>query len=195
MPSRVSLMNRALRLIGGQTIAAGDEEALEATLATEVFNDIRDTVLADFSWRFATKWAQLPMLNNQPVFGTQYAYRLPTDAIRIIDVRGSGDMTAAPAVFYISGRDVLTSVTPCYARYVSRIEDTSLYPPHFCECLIVRLAAELAPAIGPDSRDTPLQLRKLYIQSLDTARLVDAAQELPEKIDPIATNAFLSARN
>lgn len=195
MPSTVSLMNRALRLIGGQAIAAGDEEGLEAHIASAAFDDIRDTVLADFAWGFATRWASLALLDVQPAFGARYAYRLPTDALRVVDVRNSSDMAQAPAHFWLAGRDVYTDASPCLMRYVARIEQSADWPPHFCEAFVIRLAAELAPVTGPDSSSTPLKLRQLYLQALDTARLTDSAQAMAVPIDPEATNTFLQARN
>lgn len=193
MPSKVSLMNRALRLVNGKPLTSPDEAGAHAMLVSMAWDDVLATVLGDHAWQHFIRWEALPRLDKAPAFGPAYAYRLPPDCLRLVDVRSSGDLSAPGADYYLAGQDVYTDASPCYARYVAMDTATQMWPPHFCEAFCLRLAAEIAPGIGTDS-GLPIKLRQMYLQSLEMARLTDTAQSQPKPLDAAAACGLLQAR-
>lgn len=181
MPSKVSLMNRALRIFAGQTIVAPDEGSASANACSQAFEDVLDIVLSDHPWSHAQRWARLALSADTPPFGFTHSYRLPADALRLVDIRICGDLTLPPARHVLSGQIVFTDASPAYARYVFRHADPTFWPQPFCEAFCMRLAAEVAPYLGQQA-SLGLSLRRAYYETLESARVSDALQSnMPEE--------------
>lgn len=194
MPGKVALMNRALRVFAGPIIVAPDDGTAAAAACSQAWDDALDAVLADYPWSHAQRWERLGMVEEKPPFGFSFAYRLPADALRLVDVRSSEDLTLPPVRHVISGQLIFSNAHPVFARYVFRNADCTFWPQHFCEAFCMRLAAEVAPHIASDSQ-IGLRLRSAYYEVLERSWQSDALQSnLPEE-NPEHECDFLKGRN
>jgi len=183
MPSKVSLMNRALCVFAGSRVISPDDDTAEARQCRLAWDGARDTALAVYPWGFATRWARLARNADAPAFGFKHSYGLPDDFLYLIDVREENDLTARPAHHLIAagakqdGKPVVcTDAEQAFARYVFRHENCELWPPHFCEVFSLRLAADVASYLTQDA-GVGMKLRGLYNQALALAATADEKQD------------------
>lgn len=176
MPSKVSLMNRALAVFAGARIVSPDDDTREAMHCNLAWDGVRDTVLAVYPWGFATRWARLARKLDAPAFGLRCAYALPPDFLYLIDIRAEGDLTAPEEQHFIVDGALYADADQTLARYVYRHENCELWPPHFCEAFALRLAVEVAPYLAQDV-GIGLKLRDVYHQALALAATADAKQD------------------
>lgn len=79
MPSKISITNTALLLVGAEQINTFDDENREARVASAVYDVTKEAALSRHNWGFAIGQLQLAQLTNEPLFGFDHAYQLPTD--------------------------------------------------------------------------------------------------------------------
>lgn len=152
MSSIIEICNRALSNLGNsRSINSLTEASKEAGECSLHFEPCRDAVLADFDWNFATKRMALADTGNPPP-DWQYAYRYPTDCLRITEIMlpGVRNPTATQRVQYEVGADsagtgrlIYTDLPQAWLRYVARITDVNMFDPIFQEALSWRLAAAI----------------------------------------------------
>lgn len=195
MPTRVGIMNKALRLLGQSEIASPDATQPGAVRCNSAWVDVVDEVLRAHGWKHATEWTSLALLEAAPPFGYSRAYRRPVDCLRIIDVRESGDLSLPGAPFEVAGDRVFTNASPCYARWVKRTADPTFWPPDFAEAVAARLAAEVASALTSDGggRMAATMLQR-YELALDRAVVVDETERTAPEPDEAARCSYLTAR-
>lgn len=184
MTTQVGICNAALIKIGARTIMALDGTSKESRLCTERYDDIRDQVLRDHPWNFATKRATLAQLTETPDFGYTFQYQLPNDCLRVLKVNDNEED------YVIEERKILTDTASVDLIYIARITDPNIYDASFINALSFRLAAELAYPIT-SSRSLAEDLTANYAAALRKARGNDAAEGMPESL---YNDAFIEAR-
>lgn len=152
MASVVEICNLALSNIGNsRSINSLNEASKEADQCSLHYENCRDTVLSDFDWNFATKRVALADTANPPP-DWQYAYRYPTDCMRIIEIMPTGmrNPPAALRVQYVVGADsdltgklIYTDQPTAWLKYVGRVTDVNMYDAIFAEALSWRLASAI----------------------------------------------------
>jgi hypothetical protein len=193
MPSAVEIVNLALARIGqGAPIASLDEEGEPASQAKAVLPFARDDVLRAYAWPFATRRVSLAIISGVDATPWGYAYRVPSDCVRVTDLPVSTSVEAVP--FEIGGDDsgglILTDLTPATLRYVTRVENLSLWPSQVAGVLAWYLAAELATTIARDgNRADAMRARARVALSEAVAWAAGEAQASPEP-----TPHFIAAR-
>jgi len=193
MPSAVEIVNLALARIGqGAPIASLDEASEPASQAKAVLPFVRDDVLRSYAWPFATRRVSLAIVSGIDATPWAYAYRLPSDCVRAIDLPVSSALPAVP--FEIGGDDsgqlLLSDLTPATLRYVTRVENLSLWPSMAASVLAWYLAAELATTIARDgNRADAMRARGRAALSEAVAFAAGEAQAQPEP-----TPYFIAAR-
>ena len=91
-------------------------------------------------WGFATARAELATEDNSPAFGPyQYRCKLPNDVLQIIAQVDQYD-DDIHYKYKREGQYILTNEEACFIRYISRIEDTSHFPPLFIKACYTNLA-------------------------------------------------------
>ncbi len=178
MRTSLHIINAALRKMGGRRVMALTEEYEPLRLALDALPDVVDLVLRDHAWSHTMRWVSLARSATESAFGYSFAYILPQDCVRLIDVRARPAPDAPLAHYALAGSGagqiICTNAKPAYARYVARVEDVACWPQDFAEAVACRLAAEIAVLGAQDSR-LPATLLQMYTLALDTARLNDAA--------------------
>lgn len=175
MASNVQIANWALAKIGADTITSFTEDSKEARAVNLLYESVRDTVLRDHSWNFATKRISLPSLVSTPAWGYDYEYQLPSDCLRVISIQD--DLIA----YKIEGRKLVTDSDEINLRYVYRVTDPNEFSPNFIDAFVTRLSAELSYLIT-QSNTVAGQMFDLYERKLKEAKTLDAKEETPDQI-------------
>lgn len=190
MASVIDICNLALGRIGQQanvsSIVPSDGSAA-ADFCASWYPIARDAMLEMHSWGFATRRANLALLDGAAPNGWMFAYAVPTDAIKVIDVKlptvnPGGEFNTdlwwrnrAPEFsvlnlvdnqnqqFVVESLDdgtmaIYTNVQDAIAIYTARVTDTTKFPPLFVNALAWLLASYLA---GPITKDATI-IRSTY---------------------------------
>lgn len=158
-----------------------DDESVEAKLCRANYDRIREAVLEDREWRFATKRVTMVESAETPTYGWAFKFTLPADTIRALAVSAT-----KPTGITNSAMDnniewereenfINADRASIFLRYTFNIEVTTMFSPGFVQALATRLAAELAvPLTGSDKRHD--SLLKQYIGMVDRAGTRDGMQ-------------------
>lgn len=144
MPA-VDYVNRALLLLGGETIAAlNSTDSPNSASATILYQPTVDELLAEYPWRFATTHQQLTKLVAVPPNSIyKYQYELPANTLRVVNV----SIDTGNWQFYKETstglRRLYSDETIVWADVIIRPSSDS-YPAHFERALVSRLAKALA---------------------------------------------------
>lgn len=87
MATKVDIWNLALSHVRAQPVGAKNEDSLAARICGQMYPTCKGMFLAEAPWKFATRWDSLPQLASPPP-GWDYVYQLPSDFIRVWEVRG-----------------------------------------------------------------------------------------------------------
>ena len=177
--TEVSICNQALGWVGGALIISLGDDTTEAKLCQANYAAVRDAVLEDHAWTFATVRDTLTPLSDAPDWGPTKAFQLPPDTIRVLQVedtpQGFGNLE-----WEREGSTVVASVDRIYIRYTKRVVDTSAFSPAFINALAQRLAAEFAIPLA-ESRDLQENHWAIYEQKILAAAATDGMQGRRER--------------
>jgi hypothetical protein len=150
MATDVSICNRALQILGADSIIALTDDNNRGRAMAIAYPAVRDAELRRHRWSFAIKRASLAALADAPT-GSQFStqFQLPNDCLRVLQVGDFdvgpdlSDFRAAPTELYsVEGRQLLTNFSaPLFIRYLARVSE-SLFDVAFAEALSARIAKE-----------------------------------------------------
>lgn len=147
MASNVDICNLALTELGAARITSLSDDTKQARALNAVFDMKRDDLLTAHPWSFAIKRSQIPASATAPDFGWSYAYPVPSDYMKLVQIGDEWtfyDAGDSGALFDVEGRAILTNeVSPLKIRYVYRVTNAGLFSPSF----VVALAALLRVTI------------------------------------------------
>jgi hypothetical protein len=189
-----TIVNLALAKLGVSPIMALTDDSKQAQFAKRFYEQTRDDVLQGHRWNFAMKRATLNKLALPPEFEWSYAYQLPVDCLRVVQLNG-WEPTERPGQYSIEGRSLLANEEAAEIRYVGKVTETTLYHPLFVDALATKLASVLAgPLTG--SRDLPSALLKDFaFITGPQARLADAFENWMRRRVPWAQSDLVAARH
>ena len=156
MANSVEIVNSALTKLGAARIMSLDDNVKEAREMHALYDLRRDALLRAHNWSFSMKRTSLPALVDAPAWGYTYAYQLPGDCLRVVQV---GDLWVIPGFadyiggpdnepYKIEGRTIVTDWSaPLKIRYIYRVTDTSLHDALFNEALASDLAYQACEAL------------------------------------------------
>jgi hypothetical protein len=193
MADEVQICNLALLRVGvTSTIAALSEVSTEANACRVFFEQVRDAVLRDFPWGFATKRAALGLLAEAAPTNWAYAYQLPSDCllVRGLVCPGARSLRADQRIPYeVNGRKLFTDMPEAELLYTARVTDTSVFDPLAVSAIAWGMAVELGNAfLKPDLARAAQQVYQLARSEAWAACLNEGHDAPPE-------SEFLSVRN
>jgi len=184
--SEVQICNMALSRIGIQQTIDDLEEASNEARACKLFYEVmRDAVLGDFPWEFATKYDSLALVEESPNSDWLFSYRYPIDCLharRIVSGVGR-DATLNP-VFKPgndgAGRLIYTDEEAPTLEYTMRMENPAFFSLGFAEALSYRIASEIAMplAIKTEIADRNVSMYRI---ALATATANEANESTPDE--------------
>lgn len=187
MASQVEIVNRALLKLGGSPVTSLTDNSPSARVMSGLWDSVRKSELCKRFWNFALARSSLPALADAPAWGYGYAYQLPVDFLKIMQVNdyfqvyGTSEyrnMDDSP--YAIEGQNILTDYSaPLKIRYVADITDPGLFDPLFDEVMASKLAYEGCYAIM-QSRDGQRMADQDYKQALSAASISNAIAKPPQ---------------
>lgn len=91
MAAKVDICNRALMLIGQDTLSSVNDDSPRGRICFREFDAALDATLRSYHWPFAIKRAKLARLVDEPEFEYKYYYELPHDMLRIVEIFSDGE--------------------------------------------------------------------------------------------------------
>ena len=184
----LKIASRALILISADAITAFDDGSTEATIATNMYEDVCRTALTNTRWRFATNQATLNLLSSAPTGRYDKAYQIPSDSLMIhavtvndnvIDYQTYGDKIYAD-----------TSTTDSLiADYTFRVGEDK-FPSYFILALEYSLASVFATSIARDANLANL-MTNAASNAMAKARSLDSQSQTTRKL---ITSRYLTNR-
>jgi len=189
--TKVDICARALIMIGAQPISSFDDGSTEALVASNIYENITQSILCRHRWRFSTEQQQLSLLAAAPTGRYEYAYQLPTspdllqlNTITVADVpieyARYGDKV------FVNGYD---SQSALIADYIFR-QDESEFPAYFKLGLEYTLASIFAGSVARDAAMIQ-QFSTLAERQILIAKNTDS-QEVTNK--KLSTKRFITNR-
>ena len=174
--SSIDVINAAIRLVDGNRIASLTDGSANANIANDLYSLIRDELLVASTWRFATRLSTLAQSSDDPIFGYDNAFFLPSDWLRTVSVhdndRGVGALDFEEAD--VDGIGVLfTSVDTVYLKYIYQLTNLNRASAGFRKALITALARDFSVPIA-NSNTMYENYRKKAISDLNRAKATDS---------------------
>lgn len=153
--SKTVIANLALTHLGvGKDIANLEtENSAEARACRRVYDTLRDEALRAFHWPFATKLANLALVEEDPNDEWDFAYAYPTDCLdfrRILSgIRNNTRQTLVPYRVANTGSQIVifTDTENAIGEYTFRELTVERYPSDFTMALSALIAFHIAPQI------------------------------------------------
>lgn len=209
MASEVQICQLALSHIGSYKIDSLTEASKEAEECARLYPFVRDAVLEDMPWSFASKRATLAALSEEYP-GWDFAYAYPSDCIYPIEIYD--DSHAAAGAYYdeetelyvkkgkvafvtgvnaaLSQRIVLTNKEDAILIYTARVTNPTLFSSMFIKAVSYYLAGELAlPLLGDLKVQASMEKKYTALQGEAQALNANEGHE-----DPTDDNTFVAAR-
>lgn len=163
--TKISLISKALILLGEKPLQALSDDRYGATVGSGLFDLIYENELQANRWRFACTKTTLARLASAPLNQWQYAYQMPTDLLLPLYVY--------PATRYeIYGQHLYCDDAAVELDYLFK-PDPSRLPAYFSTLLVYALARDMAnPITGGEDAFKVFQLK--YLGQRDRALFADA---------------------
>ena len=185
MASDIDVINGALSKLGEQAILAKTDPSVPGRLANRTYNDIRDALLREFPWNFATRRASLAAEVDAPLWGFARSFVFPSDLLRLISINNTADED-----WRNEGGKIVTDMTaPLEIRYVALVDVDSM-DSTFREALASRLAMEWAEPLA-QTTSVVNSMAAFYRNKLQVARVADGQEDRTQVME---VNDFIDAR-
>lgn len=189
--SSTEICNFALLHLGQSKRIANltTEQSKEAGIFRTFYETVRDLVLRDYNWPFATKIADLGLVEENPNDEWAYSYRYPSDALMIRRIlSGVRNDARNTKVAYKIGKDaqgllIFCDLEEAQLEYTEMVSDVSYFPDDFAMALSYRLAYYAAPAI---TNGDPFQMQgrmmQMYNGEISKATANSFNEEQPDEL-------------
>ena len=178
--SEVSICNQALSLVGSlsnngnivEPLTSLDDNTKEAKLCKLNYEPVRDAVLSEHDWSFATRWEDLPASADPSPGEYPNEFPLPSDVLTVLFV---GLDYRHQENWQVENNAIRTDAQTCRCQVIYRVTDTSKFSALFTQALVARLAGELAIPIT-NSRTLMENLFQMYGEKVKLASSRDSQQ-------------------
>jgi hypothetical protein len=148
-PRAGSAANSVSEICRQAILKVGSAEAFKPygepmAIATSLFDQTRNELLADFDWQFARVQSSLTADPTPPAFGYTTRYALPVGTLKVLRVNGV-DEDENFGQWEIVGGFLHTNFTsPVKVETTAIVSDATKFPPVFVNMLTVTLAMKLS---------------------------------------------------
>lgn len=185
--STTEIANFAIGHLGiGKRISDLDtERSAEALACRQFYENTRKQVLRDFPWPFATKFAELGLIEEDPTSEWSYSYEYPSDCLKVKRIlSGLRNDTGQSRIPYrlIDERLILCDLEDAEIEYTKDVEDVTLFPSDFVMALSYLLAAYIAPQVtSGDKFKQKQEMMQMYAMEVSSARANMVNEEQPDQ--------------
>jgi hypothetical protein len=180
MADKVTIVNRALSLLGAEPITALTDNTPEAQIASRMYDESRKSILSEAPWTFALKRDELNQTTDTVEWyenQENYIFQLPSDIIRIWRINADSVNWRIEQEYLICDSDEVGIL------YVFDQTDTTKYSSAFVDAFSDKLAADMCYAIINSNTEAKMLLEKYEGQSLPKATAINAQTGTPREID------------
>lgn len=170
--SEIDIINRALAKMGDQRITDRSENTNRARIMDSIYDGVRDELLRDCPWNFATQRDTLSADPAPPVYEWATAFAVPADFLYMVATENN-------SAYRLEGNQILSNhENSLNITYVRRVTDATEFDTGFAESLAAKLAYEAAQNI---TADTALQDRLFrdYNLTLIRSKKTDGQEDDP----------------
>lgn len=190
MASWVQIANKALRRLGAAPIQALTDQTEAARAVSDVYEQVRDEVLARHPWNCALVRTSLAADSDAPTWGYSYKFTLPTSPYCLRVWRLSEDFHG-DAEWKVIGRTIHTDEAgPLYIEYISRVTDPEQFSTFVSNAISAAIGAEIAYRLT-NSTAKEEAMREWAEMELRHGRSLDAQEGTADKI---IADEFLNER-
>jgi len=175
--SEVSICNQALSWLGAKRITSLDENSRAANLCKANYELLRDAVLEERMWGFATHKA-VSEVQDKDAWGMAFAHPIPAQFLGVFRVfkRIMPDGSGVPAEDWRNEEgNIVTRYSKIYLWGTKEVSDTKMFPSMFVQALAARIAADLCVPITENS-NLQGDMWQLYGAKLTAAAARDGQQ-------------------
>ena len=204
MASEVSICNQALSWLGGNLIISLEDGSTEAIICKANYALLRDTVLEEGKWAFATRRYVLSTPDPEPPpWGYRTKFALDTSVLTVIEAT---DIDSAQAGFFGSNDQgannsgdldwrkeeqfIVCSVDRVYVKTIVRITDVNRFTPTFNQALSTRIAADIAVPLT----ESQIKSDKMWVKYDRAIKVAKAANGLQGKSDRTSSASAIVRR-
>lgn len=181
MASEITIINWALLKLGARPILTRDDDSPQARIANRTFDQIRDDLMRDHPFNWSTKRAELAASATAPSWGFSYAYPVPADYLKILEVYNPNKYD-----YKVENQDgVVVIVTdlsaPLQIRYTARVTNVAIMDPLFQQGLSAKCAAEWCKPITGDTAlvKSMTELSEFRIRQATSS---DSQEDYPQQV-------------
>lgn len=189
MTTEASICNMALaRIQIKQAIGSLNDDTPVARLCVRFYEQTRQALLREFPWPFCERYYTLALVSTDPNPRWGYAYRYPTDVVRINDVIDPyGQRIPSPRTPYKIGSDtqgrlIYTDQEDAVIAANTDISDTGQMDPLFIDAFTWRLAWELSAPLS-NSADVVAMARNNYEIAVRRAMAASLNEDSPDEFE------------
>jgi hypothetical protein len=187
MATQLTIINLALYRLGDEPIQSVSDTSKRATVMMAIYDDIRDIVLSDYPWNFATLRTFLTVSPTvTPVFGYKYAYPLPSNCLRFWGICGwqeHGDVDPRHK-YALEGGYVMTNIQTSQGlpvKYTQQVTSESQFEEVFVSVFALRMAAEGSIPLTK-SAALKKEIMAEYLVELSKAKAKDSQESGPANV-------------
>jgi hypothetical protein len=179
MISEISIVNQALTWLGQKPIISFADQSTTAEWMRNNYSFLRDAVLEERSWTFATVKATTPVADVS-VFGGMYDHPKQPNWLWIsrvwknVSARDPNNWEM-DKTWRVEGEFIVSAYPTIYMMGVQRVSDTGKFSLLFVQALAARLAADAAVPLT-ENRQLQVDLWGLYQDKLLAAAARDGQQ-------------------
>lgn len=179
MASKTDIAVRALGKLGQPRVSNIDTtDTKNARVIRDMYDNVRDAILAEYPWNFSLKRAQLAKHSVAPSWGFSNAFTLPSDFLALCEIRNNPDYRIE-----LDNDNSLAILTnegaPLYILYIQRVTDVGRFPALFVEAFAARLALEGCEQILESNTKKQILFQE-YEKVINSAFQNDAIQDPPQ---------------
>ena len=197
MISEVDICNKALNYLQAGAISSLEDNTASAIACRAVFDTMRDSVLADYPWGFATFIEVPTLIASEILIGWSYLYATPIKCLSIRKVFIDDASTNPDPIEY---RECLSPTTEVkaiavnyedpYVEYTRQITDPAIWSVKFADVLSLRLAAEIGARITGKT-EAATEAANRYSLSIGEAKRLDGGSK---NVSKTKTSSYENAR-
>lgn len=177
--SSISIINKALALLGCNRITSLADNTSEAKAASNIYNDSLKSILAECCWNFACKRVLLNQLTTIPDWsrdGMNTYFQLPSDFVAVFEVKNP------EAKWRIEGDTILANTNEFGILYVYFCVSCNKYTASFAEAFAYKLAAEMCYELTNSSEKAHELLQFYKGEFLPIAKAKNSQQKSPPEV-------------
>lgn len=173
----VDVANMALGILDEAPIDSLDEDSTPARLVNLHYDVTREAELSKYAWVFAIFKANVAGTDTGSGDGTlNYAYEVPSDALRILPLTYDGEPGGVPISWRQEAGVIYTDQSsPRVIRYIANLIDPNDWDALFTDVFVAALAAKIAHPLT--HKASMIQVaQQAYDRALDAALTTNAIQ-------------------